>query len=752
MKQYLKIPKMRTASMRLLFSYLAIILAPTVAIIVIYITMQDALLNIQKEKAQNLSKEAAVTFNKELDQLTNIGKYISSDSKLKKYMDDRSEFLGTGHYYKVYELAKSYPDYALLNRFVKTICIFPAGDTYMIQIPQVIPNNERGMSTVAIVRNSETYETLMDKLYKLGPNNLVYDKSDEGQGSFLILQNFNYEGFGKEDGIVVIEIDKAQIKTLLHSTLGNDEGVAFLTDSDGDVLYAYAQHDRGEEPVPENGYWKDYVEEIGWSSGSVTINKVPTDYNQWSLITVIPRKELLSKIGPGKYVILLLCILSVLIGVAICLWYWNSRRPVIERYVKFTEKYPEKVTYQEKPTDIWKNFGGVLEHVEDLQTTVDKQYQWARDGIIRKIFYGSYDSEEEIKSEMETMGITFSVNLPCFLVKLVMRDSEKHEMLQSPEILEEALKEELTRCLPCCYWMINMEPFSYILVVPCGEDGLENRDLKRLFEKVNYALYSQFPINIYTGISDPADSPFAVSEEYEHVCRICEYAQYYKMRMPLILEDIPRHQHVVFPMELEMQLENTIKGGTEEQLCKLMEQVMDNYLKIPGSGPMGQNLELLRCIVLRCLDDKCGGEQSVRIMNQVQHVKTASDMERCIFDTWHYFADKKEQTDDQDEELKKKIEEKIERDFSRDDFSLVIVADWLGIPDKKLYRDFKKMFGVSFSSYLEIRRIRCAQEYLKEGRAVQDVAAAVGYSSDYSFRRAFKRVVGVAPSDYQKRF
>ena len=41
--------------------------------------------------------------------------------------------------------------------------------------------------------------------------------------------------------------------------------------------------------------------------------------------------------------ILLLCILSVLIGVAICLWYGNSRRPVIERYVKFTEKYPEKV-------------------------------------------------------------------------------------------------------------------------------------------------------------------------------------------------------------------------------------------------------------------------------------------------------------------------------------------------------------------------------------------------------------------------
>ena len=67
-----------------------------------------------------------------------------------------------------------------------------------------------------------------------------------------------------------------------------------------------------------------------------------------------------------------------------------------------------------------------------------------------------------------------------------------------------------------------------------------------------------------------------------------------------------------------------------------------------------------------------------------------------------------------------------------------------------MYRDFKKMFGVSFSSYLEMLRLRQAQKLLQEGRPVQDVAAAVGYSSDYSFRRAFKRVVGVSPSNYQK--
>ena len=50
-------------SMHLLLSYLLVILAPAVAIVIIYITMQGALLDIQKEKSQNLSKEAVLTFN-----------------------------------------------------------------------------------------------------------------------------------------------------------------------------------------------------------------------------------------------------------------------------------------------------------------------------------------------------------------------------------------------------------------------------------------------------------------------------------------------------------------------------------------------------------------------------------------------------------------------------------------------------------------------------------------------------------------
>ncbi|MFQ9396367.1 MAG: helix-turn-helix domain-containing protein [Lachnospiraceae bacterium] len=58
----------------------------------------------------------------------------------------------------------------------------------------------------------------------------------------------------------------------------------------------------------------------------------------------------------------------------------------------------------------------------------------------------------------------------------------------------------------------------------------------------------------------------------------------------------------------------------------------------------------------------------------------------------------------------------------------------------------KLCFGMSFSSYLEQRRMARACELLKDGVAVKETAEKVGYCSDYSFRRAFKRVLGIPPA------
>lgn len=64
-----------------------------------------------------------------------------------------------------------------------------------------------------------------------------------------------------------------------------------------------------------------------------------------------------------------------------------------------------------------------------------------------------------------------------------------------------------------------------------------------------------------------------------------------------------------------------------------------------------------------------------------------------------------------------------------------------------LARLFRRFAGIAPLTYLEQRRMAQAQALLAIGdRGVAEIAAELGYASPFTFSRAFKRVVGVAPS------
>lgn len=68
---------------------------------------------------------------------------------------------------------------------------------------------------------------------------------------------------------------------------------------------------------------------------------------------------------------------------------------------------------------------------------------------------------------------------------------------------------------------------------------------------------------------------------------------------------------------------------------------------------------------------------------------------------------------------------------------------------------FKEQFGCAFQQYVAVRRIERAKEYLNRDpdgkkRSISDIALECGFTNDVTFRRTFKRYVGVTPSQYVK--
>ena len=88
-----------------------------------------------------------------------------------------------------------------------------------------------------------------------------------------------------------------------------------------------------------------------------------------------------------------------------------------------------------------------------------------------------------------------------------------------------------------------------------------------------------------------------------------------------------------------------------------------------------------------------------------------------------------------------------------DPISLQDIAVEAGLTERTLNRRFKSCTGETPMAYLQGVRVESARNLLETTlQSIDEITVAVGYEDTSSFRRLFKSVVGLTPSEYRKKF
>jgi AraC-like DNA-binding protein len=79
---------------------------------------------------------------------------------------------------------------------------------------------------------------------------------------------------------------------------------------------------------------------------------------------------------------------------------------------------------------------------------------------------------------------------------------------------------------------------------------------------------------------------------------------------------------------------------------------------------------------------------------------------------------------------------------------LTQLAEHVSLSPYYLLRVFRAEVGMPPYAYLESVRIRQAQQLIKVGKPLADVAVEVGFSSQSHLTHRFKQIIGVTPGQY----
>ena len=98
-------------------------------------------------------------------------------------------------------------------------------------------------------------------------------------------------------------------------------------------------------------------------------------------------------------------------------------------------------------------------------------------------------------------------------------------------------------------------------------------------------------------------------------------------------------------------------------------------------------------------------------------------------------------------QLRREVEQKLERLLEAGDANLDRVASDLGLSRQTLYRRLKAE-GTTLEEVLDALRRRLALRYIRdEGVSAKEAAYRLGFSDPAAFSRAFKRWTGQSPSE-----
>lgn len=735
-------------SVRMLLSYFSILLVPLGAIILIYGASMEAILVSRQETAMGALEKSAANLSARIEELHNISAYIYAAPSTNAVIN-RSRFEPRSRNISMVQQAiDALPNYKLSNQMIEDVFIFFSRAEFVIKQPNAFADTRANYD--AHVRfHGLSYDDFA-ALRRSGYNgNLKVTRDDAGR-DVLLLRSIPYGS--SPEGLIVIRLSMAELNAILDLNDTGPGGAALVFTQDGDLLAGVGHAFSHADLAPAAEVQGNAYRQIDLQGEEYLLCQVHE--RGLTYLTLTRKAYLLENIAPLRGLITLLGAAAILLGSLICLTLWRRRRRVVQSITDTARSVgvdfaPAKSESRLLETTV----SALASTVDTLRETMDRQQDALSQTVVQGCLNGTFATRQDMLREVAGLSLNLSA-AGYHVVRVLLLDPGELPAENAPILPYRIfLKQFFAENLHIPHIACDIDGASFVLLL-AEDPARTTQELVLLFRSLSDLVGQRDWAVPSFAISDGARDLWEVSGLNARTEEIARYMALLSRRGVFSAGDLPASGDAMhFPMETEIRLIQAMKSGSPDELASFFDRLMEENLaqRALGTAMLDELFDALRRSILRAVQesgdatDLRAAVESLELARSFAGLRgyAAQAQERLL-----HAAEK--QTREENQQIRQALQALIDENLSNPLLSLYMLSEMVGISESALYRTFKDCFGISFSGYLEQCRINRAFELLKGNALIKDVAEQVGYTSDHTFRRAFKRVMKVPPGQFAK--
>lgn len=739
-----------TAFLNLILPYACVLLIP----MLVWLLSNAYVVNTNEKKvislvSSNVENSIGVV-DSNLDQIENLVLRISQNSAFDDFYE-KDELL----YSEKMNLQSILSSYHIENGLINDVFMYSRKTDMIINLSSVFLEPEEYYKFSGGFESQEARrwaQASKEGTWDVGYSAEVEHKNSANSigGILPYIRTMPIEYPSKKEGAIGVLINKTKLLESFDDLLNAGEGEIYVYNGKGEPVMSKGEKykEMSYEKHSENGYKR--VKSDGEKLHKFTYR---SPKNQWQYNIFIKSSYVLHDMVLVNNVLNIVNILTFILGMFLCIYFTYGRNKSYQNIMRTLGIKNEDFSFKRIKSNefdfLTPYLGDLLDENKKIKESMEKLSLADKHKFFHLLLTGTQTSEETARKLSEEYKVYFGGSKFTVLVlkttAMYNIDGINNKNIFLEQVLSEYISED--------FYLYIADAKTTVAIINTDMDDAEFCImLRNKMIKMNLEVFYRYRSKFVIGIGGMTDKLSKIHNSYDEALEVVFYNKLTDSKNILFHSELPKEQFMYYyPIELENRFIKAVSSAKAEEALKVVDIIYDSNFK-------GRTLTAERIVELF-------GEISSSL-NKIRHMYF-SDEERIDyhlsdFTIKSFFEYVKDFIFSACENMKvfdegaynarfKEMLEYINENYSNNELSLTSLAEHFKISDiTHISKSFKKFMNENFSSYLERIRMDKACEMLMGNMQVKEVSEKVGYLSDVSFRRAFKKRMGLSPSDYIK--